>query len=66
MSCGKKCPAELEAIIFQQAQHNRSPTNSSDRIIGCDVTIYNPDMDPAGRHAKRIVRFIADAIKSAH
>jgi arginase len=29
--------------------------------IGWDVTIYNPDLDPDGTHAKRIVRFIEAA-----
>jgi arginase len=31
---------------------------SSGRIVGCNVTIYNPDMDPDGRHARRIVEFL--------
>ena len=30
--------------------------------IGWDVTIYNPELDPEGRDARRIVRFLADAI----
>jgi arginase len=28
------------------------------RPVGWDVTIYNPDLDPDRRHARRIVRFI--------
>lgn len=32
---------------------------SSGSIIGCNVTIYNPDLDPDRRHAKRIVRFLS-------
>lgn len=32
---------------------------SSGKIAGCDVTIYNPDMDPDGRSARRIVEFLA-------
>jgi arginase len=28
------------------------------RPIGWDVTIYNPDLDPEGVHARRIVRFL--------
>jgi arginase len=30
-------------------------------LIGWDVTIYNPDLDPDGTAAKRIVRYLADA-----
>ena len=30
--------------------------------VGWDVTIYNPDMDPTGAHARRIVEFIATAL----
>jgi arginase len=29
---------------------------------GWDITIYNPDLDPEGNHARTIVRFIASAI----
>jgi arginase len=32
---------------------------------GWDVTIYNPDLDPDGAHAARIVRFLVDALRSA-
>jgi arginase len=32
---------------------------------GWDVTIYNPDLDPEGGHAVRIVRFLVDAFGSA-
>lgn len=34
----------------------------SGRISGCNVTIYNPDMDPDGRHARRIVRFLKNVL----
>jgi arginase len=30
--------------------------------VGWDVTIYNPDLDPEGVHAERIVRFVGDVI----
>lgn len=30
--------------------------------VGWDVTIYNPDLDPGGEHARRIVEFIAWAM----
>jgi arginase len=32
-------------------------------LIGWDVTIYNPDLDPAGTAAKRIVRYLSDATR---
>lgn len=35
---------------------------SSGRIAGCDVTIYNPDMDSGGRCARRIVEFLATVL----
>jgi arginase len=31
-------------------------------LLGWDVTIYNPDLDPSGADAKRIVRFVTEAI----
>lgn len=38
---------------------------SHGKIAGCDVTIYNPDMDPDGRFARRIVSFLGSLIASA-
>lgn len=34
---------------------------ASGRIIGLDVAIYDPDLDPDGRHAPRIVKCLAEA-----
>jgi arginase len=31
-------------------------------VMGWDVTIFNPDLDPEGTHAKRIVRYVADSL----
>jgi arginase len=33
------------------------------RPVGWDVTIYNPDLDPERIHARRIVRFLASAVR---
>jgi arginase len=33
-------------------------------LVGVDVTIYNPDLDPLGSAATRIVRYLADALAS--
>jgi arginase len=32
---------------------------SSGNVVGCNVTIYNPDLDPDRRHARRIVKFLS-------
>ncbi|MGH2589728.1 MAG: arginase family protein [Actinomycetota bacterium] len=34
------------------------------RPVGCDVTIYNPDLDPDRTHARRIVRFLGSAVRA--
>jgi arginase len=33
-------------------------------LVGIDVTIYNPDLDPQGTGATRIVQYLADALAS--
>lgn len=38
---------------------------SSGKIAGCNVTIYNPDMDSDGRFARRIVKFLGELMTSA-
>jgi arginase len=35
---------------------------ASPGLIGWDVTIYNPDLDPDGTDARRIVRYLVDAL----
>ena len=34
---------------------------NADHLVGIDLTIYNPDLDPARAAARRIVEFVADA-----
>jgi arginase len=36
----------------------------SPRLIGWDVTIYNPDLDPNRTDAKRIVRFLSETLRA--
>jgi arginase len=36
---------------------------SCGKVAGCNVTIYNPDMDPDGRHARRIVEFLGTVLR---
>lgn len=38
---------------------------ASPRAIGWDVTIYNPDLDPEGAAAMRIVRYLAESLDPA-
>jgi hypothetical protein len=33
-------------------------------VLGWDVTIYNPDLDPGGGDAERIVRYLAAALEA--
>lgn len=35
---------------------------SSDSVVGMNMTIYNPDLDPDGRYAARIVRFLQNVL----
>lgn len=35
------------------------------RTVGWDVTIYNPDLDPDGRDASRVVGFLGSAVRRA-
>jgi arginase len=35
-------------------------------VLGWSVTIYNPDLDPTGDDARRIVQYIAEALGSSH
>jgi arginase len=34
------------------------------RCLGCSVVIYNPDLDPERTFAARVVRFLADVVRS--
>lgn len=33
-------------------------------VVGWDITIYNPDLDPDGDGAKRIVRFVVETLRA--
>jgi arginase len=60
--------AELSAVDYRQPgglmwselEEISRIALASGHIIGTDVTIYNPDLDPGHRQAGRIVRFLAD------
>ena len=48
-----------ETLEFLTRRALRSPG-----LVGCDITIYNPDLDPDRTDAKRIVRYLADALEA--
>jgi arginase family enzyme len=33
-------------------------------LVGLDVTIYNPDLDPTGEGAERIVRYLVSLLEA--
>ncbi|MGI0037926.1 MAG: arginase family protein, partial [Nitrososphaera sp.] len=35
---------------------------TSENVVGMNLTIYNPDLDPDKRHASRIVRFMQNIL----
>jgi arginase len=39
---------------------------ASPNVMGWDVTIYNPDLDPGGAGAERIVRYLAEVLGDRH
>ena len=62
----------LAAVDYRQAGGLRWSTLNdltrdalaSRHVIGWDVTIYNPDLDPRALGAKQIVRYVADALSA--
>lgn len=48
-------------LNWEQLEMIAKTAMSSGKIAGCNVTIYNPDMDPGGRSARRIVEFLGSA-----
>lgn len=52
-------------LSWEQLEVLGKTATSHGKIAGCDVTIYNPDMDPDGRLARRIVSFLGSLIASA-
>lgn len=49
-------------LSWTQLEQLTKTALSSGKVVGCDVTIYNPDFDPSGRHARRIVKFLENVI----
>jgi arginase len=46
-------------LSWKQLEELARAAMSSGNVVGCNVTIYNPDLDPDRRHAKRIVKFLS-------
>ena len=40
------------------------PLAHSPHLLGVDLTIYNPTLDPDGSHARRIVEFMGEILRS--
>jgi len=62
--------AELPAVDYPQEQGQTwdelldllRPVLADDRLLGADVTILNPTLDPEGRYSARTVRLLSDAL----
>jgi arginase len=39
-------------------------TAADARLVGFDVTIYNPDLDPTGEGAERIVAYLIETLSA--
>src|SRR3546814_14673549 len=51
-------------MTFDELERIISGFLASGRIVGLDLTIYDPDLDPTGRYARDIVRSIERAFRS--
>jgi arginase len=49
-------------LSWKQLEELARTAMSSGSVIGCNVTIYNPDLDLDGRHARRIVKFLSTVL----
>ncbi len=50
-------------LNWEQLEQLTKAAISSGKIIGCDLTIYNPDLDPDGIFAKRIIRYLENTFR---
>jgi arginase len=51
-------------LSWNQLERLTSTILSSGKVVGMNVTIYNPDRDPDGRFARRIVKYLQTAMRS--
>jgi arginase len=51
-------------LDWQEVRDLVRPLAQSPSVIGMDVTIYNPSLDPDGCYAKRIVELLTDVVRS--
>jgi arginase len=51
-------------LTWEQLEALTNATLSSQRIIGLNLTIYNPDLDKDLNYARRIIRYLDRSIKS--
>jgi arginase len=55
---------EPGGLSWSRLQELTSAILSSGKVLGMNMTIYNPDLDPDRRSAKRIVRYLQTALAS--
>lgn len=47
-------------LDFDQLAELLQPLVASSECLGCDVTIFDPELDPAGTYATRIVAMLGE------
>ena len=50
-------------LNWEQLEKLTTTALSTEHNVGWNVTIYNPDLDPDGRFAKRIIQYLASALR---
>ena len=50
-------------LNWEQLEKLTNTALSTDHNVGWNVTIYNPDLDPDSRFARRIIQYIASALR---
>jgi arginase len=50
-------------LNWEQLEKLTATALSTDHNVGWNVTIYNPDLDPDSRFAKRIIQYLASVIR---
>lgn len=51
-------------LSWSQLERLTSTILSSGNVVGMNVTIYNPDLDPDGRFARRIIKYLQTMLAS--
>jgi arginase len=51
-----------DGLSYEELRQLLDPFLASDLVAGIQFTIFDPDLDPDGRHARELARAIADAL----